>query len=44
MRGKLFTQRVVSALNTLSGAMVEADMIVAFKMLLDRLMDMQGLE
>lgn len=39
-----FTQSVVGAWNMLSGVVVEADMLVAFKRLLDRHVDMRGME
>lgn len=39
-----FTLRVVGAWNTLTRVVVEAVMIVAFRSLLDRHMDMLGLE
>ena len=44
MRGKFFAQRVVGVCNTLPGVVVEAGTIEAFKGLLDKHMNMQGIE
>ena len=44
VRGKFFTQRVVGVWNVLPGVVVEADTIGVFKGLLDKHMNMQGIE
>lgn len=43
VRGNYFTQSVESVYNVLPGLVVEADMKVTFKRLLDRHMDMKGM-
>ena len=44
VRGKLFTQWVVGAWNSLPGKVVEADTIMNFKGLLDKYMNRMGIE
>ena len=44
VRGKFFTQRVVGVWNALPGVVVETDTIGRFKGLLDKHMNMQGIE